>query len=155
VNKFDRKDLRRLGVRTATDLENAIDKLADAPLLNSSQQSSAIEKDVAATAHAQQKAGGRRFHRTNKEEARPAEKLTVADLMAILETLKKEPNLYHVRQWKKFTERLKKTDQSQEKIDQSRNGGSEGQPSRSASNGRETEDHQASRDKQPEIAKSS
>lgn len=81
-----REKLRRLGIRTATDLQDAMALPADSP--------SKEQKDLVN--------GIRWILNQNDEPDAPS------TVDAILKSLENEPNLYHVRAWRDYTDELKR-----------------------------------------------
>jgi hypothetical protein len=86
----DRLRLRRLGIRTATDLEDAL-LPGDETVSNGSAPTPSEPQDFV----------GKMESVLNRED----EKLP-SITFSIWKTLAREPNLYHVRQWKQTTKRL-------------------------------------------------
>ena len=87
----DRAKLRRYGVRTATDLEDVFDARALFEKTTSKREEF-IEKFE-------------RVLNTEKTEGSTRDVGEPSVVLSIVATLKNEPNLYHVREWKTFADR--------------------------------------------------
>jgi len=95
-NESDREKLRRFGIRTATDLEEAFDPSSYIGDGSNNSQNNHYD----AGEFKEHLNGLKKILNSGKDEKE------TSVLLSILATLQNEPNLYHIKEWKTFTKGL-------------------------------------------------